>query len=122
MDVGDELSKLSALHDSGALTDDEFAQAKQAVLNASRGADTETPVVGQLRDGVLGNQGTTLGEAASQYVRLQTAMAVVGLIVFIGILLFVFMPMANRMSSSFDSFGPRFAGPAVIIVTATPGR
>jgi hypothetical protein len=42
MNISDEIRKLQELHDRGALTDDEFTQAKAAVLaGASRPADSE---------------------------------------------------------------------------------
>jgi hypothetical protein len=41
MNIADELRKLQELHSSGALTDEEFAQAKAAVLNT---ASTHVPV------------------------------------------------------------------------------
>ena len=44
MNIADELRKLQELHSSGALTDEEFAQAKAAVLEgASRGAKPREP-------------------------------------------------------------------------------
>jgi hypothetical protein len=43
MNIADELVKLKQLHDSGALNKEEFAKAKQAVLNQRAGADSEAP-------------------------------------------------------------------------------
>ncbi len=39
MDIAEELSRLVELHRDGALTDEEFAQAKQAVLSRAKGAE-----------------------------------------------------------------------------------
>ncbi|HEV8534890.1 MAG TPA: SHOCT domain-containing protein [Candidatus Limnocylindria bacterium] len=77
MGVAEELEKLADLHRSGALSEREYADAKEAVL---RGATSGT---------------TRIGEAANRYVTFQIVMAAVGLIVFFLFLFLVFLPRWN---------------------------
>jgi hypothetical protein len=79
-----ELEKLARLHESGALTDEEFARAKDAALN-------------QKDDGALadGREGTSLGSAANRYVTFQIGMSIVGLIVFLVVFVLFLLPRFN---------------------------
>lgn len=85
MSLTDELTKLAALRQSGALTETEFQQAKARLLG-SPSDDTVSP-----------DTLDTLGEAANRYVSFQMIMAVVGILIF----LFFFAPVMCRQSSAF---------------------
>jgi hypothetical protein len=82
--LAQELEKLASLHDSGALTDEEFARAKAAALSRKdHGRQTADD-----RDASLGN-------AANRYVTFQIGMTVVGLILFVLVFVLVFLPRFN---------------------------
>jgi hypothetical protein len=70
MNMTDELERLAQLHKSGALTDDEFAQAKAKLINPPAEQYQPPP-------------NSTLGEAANRYVSYQVIMGIIGFIVFI---------------------------------------
>ena len=81
--VAQELEKLARLHESGALTDEEFARAKDAALNRKD-------------DGAVADrEGASLGNAANRYVTFQIGMSIVGLIVFLVVFVLVFLPRFN---------------------------
>ena len=82
--VAQELEKLARLHESGALTDEEFARAKDAALN-------------QTDDGSAAERvdGGSLGSAANRYVTFQIGMSIVGLIVFLVVFVLFFLPRFN---------------------------
>ncbi len=82
--VAQELEKLARLHDSGALTDEEFARAKAAALSRTE----DRPRTSEDRD-------TSLGNAANRYVTFQIGMTVVGIIVFVLVFVLVFLPRFN---------------------------
>jgi hypothetical protein len=82
--VAQELEKLARLHESGALTDEEFARAKDAALNQKDG--------GAVADR---RQGASLGSAANRYVTFQIGMSIVGLIVFVVVFVLFFLPRFN---------------------------
>jgi hypothetical protein len=92
MNITDELEKLGKLHKDGVLSDDEFAKAKNKLLNQSETNDTDT---NQTQD-------NSLGEAANRYVTLQTVMAVIGIIIF---LIFLFGVILPHMPSNNGPFG-----------------
>ena len=71
MQITDELERLSKLHKDGALSDEEFAQAKRKILGV-----TPTPPEPAA-------SAEALGEAANRYVTFQMVMGVVGLILFV---------------------------------------
>jgi len=98
MSLTDELTKLAALRQSGALTETEFQQAK-AKLFASPPDDTVLPDTHDTLRRMKGFGGSkdTLGEAANRYVTFRMIMAVVGILIF----LFFFAPMMCRQSSGF---------------------
>jgi hypothetical protein len=81
MSIADEISKLDQLKKSGALTEEEFQQAKEILLEnkiePSESSDTATE---QEREN------TTLGQAANRYVSFQMTMGVIGLVVFLIVL------------------------------------
>jgi putative oligomerization/nucleic acid binding protein len=82
VEIAEELEKLARLHQSGALTDEEFARAKDAAIGR-RDARPAAPV--EMSDG-------TLGSAANRYVNFQIVMSVVGVVVFLVVFVLVFLP------------------------------
>jgi hypothetical protein len=68
MNIADELQKLQQLHASGALNDEEFAKAKQAVLNGTPPARASGSEGDGLVVGLFGGKKETLGDAANRYV------------------------------------------------------
>ena len=82
--VAQELEKLARLHESGALTDEEFARAKDAALNRKD-------------DGAVADQreGASFGRAANRYVTFQIGLSIVGLIVFLVVFVLFFLPRFN---------------------------
>ena len=82
--LAQELEKLARLHESGALTDEEFARAKDAALN-------------QKDEGTVADhrEGASLGSAANRYVTFQIGMSIVGLIVFLVVFVLFFLPRFN---------------------------
>lgn len=85
----DELERLTKLHKDGALSDEEFSQAKGKLLSQSAASEPAQ------RD-------NSLGEAANRYVSLQMVMAVIGIIIF---LIFLFGVILPHMP---DTRGPVF--------------
>jgi hypothetical protein len=81
--VAQELEKLARLHESGALTDEEFARAKDAALNRK---DDRA---------VADREDTSLGSAANRYVTFQIGMSIVGFIVFLVVFVLFFLPRFN---------------------------
>jgi len=78
--------KLARLHDTGALTDEEFARAKDAALGRKDGG----------REAFADDsESSSLGNAANRYVTFQIVMTVVGLILFLIVFVTVFLPRLN---------------------------
>jgi putative oligomerization/nucleic acid binding protein len=98
MGVADELEKLSTLHDSGELSDEEYARAKDAVLSGTEQSSNAEP---GLVDGLFGGDQQSLGNAANRYVNLQIVMGVIGLLFF---LVFACTIMSNWNTA--PRFGP----------------
>lgn len=83
MSLADELEKLRELRSSGALTDQEFEQAKMKLLSF--------PVAeGRIR---RNEREDSLGRAANKYVSFRIVMALIGIIIFLIIFLTVFLPL-----------------------------
>jgi hypothetical protein len=82
--LANELDKLAHLHETGALTDEEFARAKAAALNRK-----DDPAPAAERDG------GSLGSAANRYVTFQIAMSIAGFILFVLVFVLVFLPRFN---------------------------
>lgn len=95
MALADELAKLQQLHGSGALTDEEFAQAKEAVLRGTPPARTGDGGGAGLVGSLLGGKQETLGDAANRFVSFQMVMSVIGLIIFLSFFLLFFLPKWN---------------------------
>ena len=82
--LAQELEKLARLHESGALTDEEFARAKDAALNHKVDRTTADD-----------QESGSLGNAANRYVTFQIGMSIVGLIVFLVVFVLFFLPRFN---------------------------
>ena len=96
MNIADELKKLHQLHDSGALNDEEFAKAKDAVLGGQPPARTSSTEGEGLLENIFGGKKDTLGDAANRYVSFQVVMAVVGLIIAAIFFFAFFLPNWNK--------------------------
>lgn len=95
MGIAEELEKLTQLHQSGALSDREYAEAKQAVLRgATTDKTTDSETSGLVR-GLLGDRKATLGEAANRYVSFQMVTGAISLVVFLLFLFIFFLPRWN---------------------------
>jgi hypothetical protein len=97
--ISDELEKLSKLHESGELTDEEYAKAKDAALRAA-GREPDSYDGPGFTEDLFGGNDESLGRAANRYVSFQIVSAVVGLIVFV--LFLAVMCQGNN----FPRFGP----------------
>jgi hypothetical protein len=95
MSLTDELSKLAALRQSGALTETEFQQAKAKLLSAPP-ADTSSDTFDAFRR-LESPRDNSLGEAANRYVSFKMIMTVISLLIF----LFFFAPMMCHQSNGF---------------------
>jgi len=83
VDIAAELERLSRLHDSGALSDDEFARAKDSALGRGGARSDAAPI---------DRESGSLGKAANRYVNFQIGMSLVGLVVFLIVFVLVFLP------------------------------
>ena len=99
MDLADQIAKLHALYEAGALSPDEFAAAKRALLEPSGPPDLPSRSNQRPRPGDDPDQ--SLGRAANRYMNLQIVVAVIGAVVFLTILFGFFLPLFNRMGPGF---------------------
>lgn len=110
VNLSDEIEKLGQLHASGALTDAEFAQAKQNVL--SRSAPTPTPPQPDddegLIESMLDGSDKSLGGAANRYVSFQMVMAVIGLILAAIFFFGFFLPQWKSFGKQHDEMRQDF--------------
>jgi hypothetical protein len=90
MSLTDELRKLQELHQSGALTDEEFAKAKEALLNAPAPPPGPPPTYISVRGQ------DSLGDAAKAWVSFQIVMGIIGLIIVAIFFFGFFLPHWNR--------------------------
>lgn len=88
MDLASQIEKLKALHESGALTDEEFAFAKQRLL-APEPHPLPRPETHVYRQP---EPDQSFGRAANRYVSLQIAMALVGAVISLIVLFKVILP------------------------------
>lgn len=82
MNITSELERLARLHQQGALTAEEFAQAKNKLLAAPAPPEPREPV----------EPDRSLGEAANRYVSFQQVMAVIGFILFVIFFFTIILP------------------------------
>lgn len=95
MDLAEQIEKLKTLHDSGALTDEEFAAAKHRLLIPSplknqSNFSNQYPRPTQESD-------QSLGRAANRFVSMQIIMSIIGGIVFLIFLFTVILPAFTRL-------------------------
>ncbi|MGA2798793.1 MAG: SHOCT domain-containing protein [Thermoguttaceae bacterium] len=83
MNITDELERLDKLHKDGALSDEEFDQAKDKLLNQHEGS-----LADEFKD-------NSLGEAANRYVTFQIVMGVIGFIIFLIVFFSIILPHFN---------------------------
>lgn len=86
MAIADELERLRELHDSGELSDEEYARAKDVAIRGASAPPASEPddlVDDGLLSGVFGGDQSSLGNAANRYVNFQITMAAIGLILFL---------------------------------------
>lgn len=95
MELADEIRRLKELHDEGALTDDEFSQAKAALLDGVTGDSASTPW-GQ------GRSDDGLGVAAKRWVNLQIVLVIVGLVLALVFFFAFFLPGWRKTRDDFD--------------------
>lgn len=96
MNLTDELERLGKLHKDGVLTDDEFALAKDKLLN-----QPEQPPASCIGDDRQDDSDDNLlGNAANRYVSFQIVMGVLGFILFLIVFFTIFLPHFGG--------GPRF--------------
>jgi hypothetical protein len=121
MSITEELAKLQQLHESGALSDEEFARAKEAVLNETPPARAGRSEGEGLVEDLLGEREgkETLGTAANRYVSFQIVMSIIGLILFAIFFLAFFLPAVNRMGGPSMPFQNT---PAFRIINESPRK
>jgi hypothetical protein len=93
--IAEELEKLTQLHERGALSDQEYAEAKQATLRGAAKDTTTDKESAGLGSALVGEGQGTLGEAANRYVSFQMVMAGISLVLFLVFLFVVFLPRLN---------------------------
>ena len=96
MNITEELERLGNLHKDGSLSNEEFALAKEKLLNQH-----ESGLLDTFKD-----NDNSFGKAANRYVTFQIVMAVIGFIVFLIVFFGVILPHINSDPSI--QFGPRF--------------
>lgn len=114
MSLADELVKLQQLKSDGVLSDDEFARAKQKLLQDDE-PDAPPPPAPTLQISL--NEGlddfidekSTLGGAANRYVEYQYRTQVIGVIIFLVVALIFAMIFFNAQSQ-FDKKLDKFPG------------
>jgi Short C-terminal domain len=100
MSLTDELRKLQDLHDSGALSEEEFARAKATLLGNPQTPPAQPPAAR--------TDGDALGEAARTWVTFQVVMGCIGLVVAAVVFFAFFLPNWNRAEKRHDQFQQRF--------------
>ena len=102
MDIVEQLERLAELREKGAISDEEFAAAKQRIIDGEepKSPGLKLPPVGpdprpQPSYPPVGNP-NSLGHAANRWVSLQIVMAIVGII--------IFLIMGSTMCSKMNQF------------------
>jgi hypothetical protein len=96
MSISSEIEKLNTLREKGVLNESEFKIAKDKLLN-SMGAEHNT-----------GTGVNKIGNAAVSWVNLQWVSYVVGLVVVVLMIVFVFIPHWQDMKKSEEAFKKNF--------------
>ena len=97
MGLADELRKLQELRDAGTLSEEEFAQAKAALL--------QHPPAAAAEQGPLPARNDSLGDAAKTWVNFQIVMSVIGVIIFLIMLFGVILPKHREFDRKWEQ-GP----------------
>lgn len=97
MAIAEELKKLHDLHARGALTDDEYARAKEAVLDSVIPLAAPDDDLPPLTDGKAG------GDAAKT-ISLRTVTAVSTFLLFVLVFVVVFLPRLEKARDNLDRF------------------
>ena len=96
MGVAEELEKLTQLHERGALSDQEYAEAKQATLQgATKDTTSDKRNAGPVSS-LDGASDRTLGEAANRYVSFQILMAGITFVIVLVLLVTVVLPRFSQ--------------------------
>jgi hypothetical protein len=95
VDLAEQIQKRHGLHESGVLSDAEFARAKESLLEPSRPVEVHSMPGKRLRP--YPETGSSLGRAANRFVSLQIVMGVIGVILFLIFLFAVFLPAMHGM-------------------------
>ena len=90
MGIAEELEKLTQLHERGALSDQEYADAKQATFRGVTKDTTDKHNGGPVSDD------RTLGEAANRYVSFQMLMAGISFVIVLVLLVTVVLPRFSQ--------------------------
>ena len=115
MELADEIRRLKELHDEGALTDDEFSQAKAALLDGVTDDSPSTPWgPGRSDDG--------LGIAARRWVNLQIVIVIVGLVLALVFIFAFFLPSWRKSRDEFDRRWNELPAARPVEWPPTPGR
>ncbi len=85
MSLADDLERLHKIHQEGGLSDEEFARAKEKLLERP----TEPPPLRREREN------NSLGDAANRYVSFQIGMSIIGVIIFLIFLFAVILPKTS---------------------------
>lgn len=93
MSLADDLQKLQELRDEGALTDAEFAQAKNKLLEGGAAAETHIKL----------DPGLT--RAAERYTNTSSAVSVIGIVVFVVIAGVILFGACSVMTGGDNRFG-----------------
>lgn len=99
MSISDEIERLQQLHASGALTDAEFAAAKQLVID---GAGRASAVRDEWRGRTSAPPDNSLGTAANRFVTYQMVMGVIALLVMLVFIFAFFLPQWNDSKERHD--------------------
>jgi hypothetical protein len=109
MDLTDELQKLAALHEQGHLTDEEFSAAKARLLNAEPVPSAAPPRSGFGLQDAFGDAANRLVQIEEQKLAYRQVSGIIGAVILIGFLLFVFLPLASHVNAA-ERQSPLFRG------------
>ena len=96
MSITNELEKLHKLHESGVLTENEYARAKDKLLN-TMGSEHNT-----------GTGVNKIGNAAVSWVNLQWVSYAIGIVAVVLVVIFIFIPHWQDMKKSEEAFNKDF--------------
>jgi hypothetical protein len=116
MGLADELEKLQRLKLDGVLTEDEFTQAKQKLLEDDTPEAAPPPppqtIKLSLKEGLdeIVDEESTLGQAANRYVDYKTNSMLISGVIFIVIIIIFAIIFANAKQDMDRSFRNNFPG------------